>query len=126
MESALLREFDILIAKRRYASRSEAIRDLVRHELVEEEWSDPDAEVIGTVTLVYEHDLVAPLTEAQHEHHEEIVCTTHIHVDKENCMEVVVVRGSSATVRHIADGLMSQRGVKHGRLVCTSTGVGLK
>lgn len=126
MEDQLLTSFDRLVAQRGYSSRSEAIRDLVRRELVGEEWADPDAEVIGTVTLVYDHGLTAELTGAQHEHHEEVVCTTHIHVDETNCMEVVVVRGRSATVRHIAEALISRRGVKHGQLVCTTAGRGLK
>ena len=122
MEDELLKVFDDLVARRGYTSRSEAIRDLVRRELVEEEWADPETEVIGTVTLVYDHELTAALTGAQHEHHDEIVCTTHIHVDATNCMEVVVVRGKSAVVRHISEGLISRRGVKHGQIVCTTTG----
>jgi CopG family nickel-responsive transcriptional regulator len=126
MEDELLTSFDRLIARKGYSSRSEAIRDLVRRELVEEEWTDPAAEVIGTVTLVYDHELTAALTGAQHEHHCEIVCTTHVHVDATNCIEVVVVRGGSAEVRHIAETLISRRGVKHGQLVCTTTGGGLK
>jgi CopG family transcriptional regulator, nickel-responsive regulator len=126
MENELLAGFDDLIGKRGYASRSEAIRDLVRRELVEEEWADPQAEVIGTVTLVYDHELTATLTGAQHDHHDEIVCTTHIHVDATNCMEVVVVRGPAAVVRHIGENLISRRGVKHGRLVCTTTGAQLR
>jgi CopG family nickel-responsive transcriptional regulator len=122
MADQLLEDFDDLIKKRGYSSRSEAIRDLVRKELVEEEWTDPEADVIGTVTLVYDHERTGALTSAQHEHYDEIVCTTHVHVDETNCMEVVVIRGSSGKVRHIAEGLLSKRGVKHGRLVCTSTG----
>lgn len=126
MEDELLTSFDDLLARRGYTSRSEAIRDLVRKELVGEEWADPDTEVIGTVTLVYDHELTAALTGAQHEHHDEIVCTTHIHVDATNCMEVVVVCGRSEIVRHVAEGLISRRGVKHGQLVCTTTGRQMK
>jgi len=126
MEGDLLKEFDRLTALRRYTSRSEAIRDLIRQELVEEEWSDPDAEVMGAVTLVYDHEITSSLTGAQHEHHHEIVCTTHIHVDHQNCLEVVIIRGRSSVVRHIAHGLISRKGVKHGHLVCTTTGVQLK
>lgn len=125
MEEDLLARFDELIAGRGYSTRSEAIRDLVRADLVDAEWSDPEAEVVGTITIVYEHhehELANVLAELQHEHHEFVVCTTHVHLDQHNCLEVIVVRGKSETVRHIADTLISTRGVKHGRLVSTTTG----
>jgi len=125
MEDDLLARFDDLIAGRGYATRSEAIRDLVRAEIVNTEWSDPDAEVIGTITIVYEHhehELANVLAELQHEYHQFVVCTTHVHLDAHNCLEVIVVRGRSKTVKHVADTLISTRGVKHGRLVCTTTG----
>lgn len=125
MEDDLLDRFDELIADRGYTTRSEAIRDLVRAELVNTEWSDPEAEVVGTLTIVYEHhehELANALAELQHQFHELIVCTTHVHLDAHNCLEVIVVRGRSEAVRHIADTLTSTRGVKHGKLVCTTTG----
>lgn len=125
MEKELLSGFDGLIRRRGYQSRSEAIRDLVRRELVKEEWSEPGREVVGTVTLVYEHhahDLGDRLTELQHAHHRSIVCSTHVHMDAHNCLEVVVVRGKSAQVRQIAEWLLSTRGVKHGDLVASTTG----
>jgi CopG family nickel-responsive transcriptional regulator len=125
MEDDLLSRFDALIEKRGYASRSEAFRDLARQELVKEEWADPNAEVIGTVTIVYEHhehELANVLAELQHQYHEAIVCTTHVHLDPHNCLEVVIVRGPSARIRYIANSLISTRGVKHGDLCCTTTG----
>ena len=125
MEMELLKRFDALITKRGYASRSEAIRDLVRRDLVKEEWSEPGHEVVGTVTLVYEHhahDLADRLTELQHEHHHAILCSTHVHMDAHNCLEVVIVRGASKKVRAIADALISARGVKHGELTASTTG----
>jgi CopG family transcriptional regulator, nickel-responsive regulator len=125
MDPDLLAQFDTLIAKRGYASRSEAIRDLVRRELIEEEWADPQAEVIGAVTIVYEHhahELAHVLAELQHQHHESIICATHIHMDPHNCLEVIIVRGGSAHVAEIANTLISTRGVKHGKLVSTTTG----
>lgn len=125
MEDDLLARFDGLIREKGYSNRSEAIRDLVRTELVKTEWSDPHAEVVGTVTVVYEHhehELANTLAELQHAHHESIVCTTHVHLDAHNCLEVIVVRGESSSVRRIADSLISTRGVKHGRLVSTTTG----
>ncbi|MCX8052693.1 MAG: nickel-responsive transcriptional regulator NikR [Armatimonadetes bacterium] len=128
MEEELLERFDALIESRGYASRSEAIRDLVRKELVSDEWSDPKAEVVGTITIVYEHhqhELANTLADLQHQHHGAILCSTHVHLDEHNCLEVVIARGSSARLRAIANALISTRGVKHGQLVSTTTGVGL-
>ena len=125
MEDDLLARFDTLISARGYASRSEAIRDLVRQELVKEEWSDPDAEVIGAVTIVYEHhvhELSNVLADLQHRYHDCIICSTHIHMDAHNCLEVIIVRGSSTKITEIANTLISTRGVKHGKLVSTTTG----
>jgi CopG family nickel-responsive transcriptional regulator len=128
MEDELLERFDALIEKRGYASRSEAFRDLVRQELVKDEWADPATEVIGTVTIVYEHhehELANVLAELQHQYHEAIICSTHIHLDEHNCLEAVIVRGSGQRIRYIANVLISARGVKHGELCCTSTGKAL-
>lgn len=121
----LLREFDHLIGARGYRSRSEAIRDIVRDHLVGHEWLRGRSHVVGTVTIVYDHDtreLAEALTHLQHEHHGSVVCTTHVHLDQHNCLEVVVLKGRPADVQAIADGLISTRGVKHGKLVCTTTG----
>lgn len=128
MEDDLLARFDALIRERGYASRSEAIRDLVRQELIREEWKDPEADVVGTVTVVYEHhehELANTLAELQHQYYGSIVCSTHIHLDPHNCLEVVVLRGPAGRIRTIANVLASTRGVKHGGLVCSTTGQGL-
>ena len=128
MEDELLGRFDGLVEKRGYSSRSEAIRDLVRQELVKDEWADPNTEVIGTITIVYEHhehELSNVLAELQHQYHDHIVCTTHIHLDAHNCLEVVIVRGPSSKIKYISNALISTRGVKHGELCCTSTGQAL-
>ena len=125
MPSALLEQFDSATAEAGYANRSEAIRDIVRDYLVAREWQDPEAEVVGTVTIVYDHHarrLDERLTEMQHEHHDAIRCTTHVHLDAQNCIEVIVVSGTAKLVRHLAEGLISVKGVKHGRLVTTTTG----
>ncbi len=125
MEDELLRRFDALIEERGYASRSEAIRDLVRQELVKEEWSEPNTDVVGTVNLVYEHhvhDLSDKLAEVQHQYHDLIICNTHVHMDAHNCLEVIIVRGPNQRVKTIANTLISTRGVKHGQLVSTTTG----
>jgi|YNPNPStandDraft_1061719.scaffolds.fasta_scaffold52146_1 CopG family nickel-responsive transcriptional regulator len=128
MDSSLLERFDRRIRKAGYSNRSEAIRDVVRNYLVEEEWQDEEAEVVGTVTLVYNHhqrELDHTLNELQHEFHDTIICATHVHLDEENCLEVIVIRGSAREVRTIGERLISTRGVKHGKLVCTTTGKGL-
>ena len=128
MEEDLLARFDAMVEARGYKSRSEAIRDLVRQELVRDEWADPKAEVVGTITIAYEHhqhELANVLADLQHHHHGAILCSTHVHLDEHNCLEVVIARGSSSRLRLIADALISTRGVKHGQLVSTTTGVRL-
>jgi CopG family transcriptional regulator, nickel-responsive regulator len=125
IEEALLERFDALIAEKAYVNRSEALRDLIRASLVEEQWETGEGEVVGTVTLVYDHhasDLAERLTESQHGHHEEVVSTLHVHLDAHHCLEVVVLRGAAAELKHIADGLIGTKGVKHGKFVATTTG----
>jgi CopG family nickel-responsive transcriptional regulator len=124
----LVDAFDRLIEGKGYRTRSEAIRDLMRDVLVESEWESNAGEVVGTVTIVYNHEvreIARVLTQLQHQYLDAIVCTTHVHLDEHNCMEVLVVRGSAAEVQAIADKLISTRGVKHGKLVCTTTGKSL-
>jgi CopG family transcriptional regulator, nickel-responsive regulator len=129
IDSSLLRKFDRLIARRGYTNRSEAFRDLIRDELVEETWQSPDSRVVGTVTLVYDHHvrlLNEKLTEIQHSFHHAIASSLHVHLDHDNCLEVLVVRGSAAEVQKVADALISAKGVKHGRLTMTTSGAELK
>jgi CopG family nickel-responsive transcriptional regulator len=128
IDSDLLEKFDHLIASRGYTNRSEAFRDMIRDELVETASEQPDREVVGTVTLVYDHHvrmLSDRLTDMQHDHHHHILSTLHVHLDHDNCLEVLVMRGKSAKVKHIADALISTKGVKHGRMVITTSGVDL-
>lgn len=125
MEQQLLDQFDKLIERKNYVNRSEAIRDLIRNTLVEDQWTRTDEEMIGTVTLVYNHhtrDLADKLTEYQHKHHNFIISALHIHLDPHNCLEVIVVKGPAHEVRRMADTLIGTKGVKHGRLVTTTTG----
>ena len=129
IDSDLLDQFDQLIAKRGYTNRSEAFRDLIRDELVQKSWESPESNVVGTVTLVYDHHvrmLNEKLTDMQHEFHQSILSTLHVHLDHDNCLEVLVVRGKSAAVQKIADALISTKGVKHGRLTITTSGAELK
>jgi CopG family nickel-responsive transcriptional regulator len=128
IDERLLTRFDALSAEKGYMNRSEAIRDLMRNALVEEEWEAGDTEMVGTVTLVYDHDssdLGDKLTEHQHSHHESIVSTLHVHMDAHHCLEVVVLRGKASEIKHIADGLIGTKGVKHGKFVATTTGAGM-
>ena len=129
IDTGLLEQFDRLIAQRKYTNRSEAFRDLIRDELVEKTWESPESQVVGTVTLVYDHHvrmLNEKLTGIQHDHHRSILSTLHVHLDHDNCLEVLVVRGKSADVKRIADVLISTKGVKHGRLTITTSGAELK
>ncbi len=119
----LIVAFDRITKSKGYKTRSEAIGDLMRDYLVEDEWSHGDGQVVGTVTIVYNHEkhgLSDTLNSLQHSHHDAIVCTTHIHMDEHNCLEVIVVRGTAEQVTTISDRLISTTGVKHGKLVCTS------
>ena len=128
IDSDLLRKFDHLIARRGYTNRSEAFRDLIRDELVEKAWERPDSPVVGTVTLVYDHHvrlLNEKLTGMQHDFFHNILSTLHVHLDHDNCLEVLVVRGKAVAVKKIAEALISTKGVKHGRLTITSTGANL-
>jgi len=128
IDSDLLDKFDKLISRRGYTNRSEAFRDLIRDELVEESWTEPDSEVVGTVTLVYDHHvrmLNEKLTDFQHSHFHHILSTLHVHLDDDNCLEVLIVRGKAGEVKRIADALVSTKGVKHGRLTLASTGAEL-
>ena len=126
MDEDLLGRFDELVAKRGIATnRSEAVRDLVRDALVDEQWEAPDEEIVGTITMVFDHhanDLAEKLDSLQHAHHDKVVSSMHVHLDAHNCLEVIVVRGTSSDVRDIADGLLGTKGVKHGKLVTTTTG----
>ncbi|HTP68718.1 MAG TPA: nickel-responsive transcriptional regulator NikR [Dongiaceae bacterium] len=123
IDSTLLKTFDSFISRKGYENRSEAFRDLIRDRLVGSAVISPDALVVGTVTLIYDHHrrlLPEKLTDLQHEHHEVVISTIHAHLDHHNCLEVVVLRGKSSEVQTLADKLISTKGVQHGRLVMSS------
>ena len=127
--NSLLKDFDRLIAQKGYQNRSEAIRDLIRDALVQRQWEKEEGELVGTITLIYDHhvrELSDRMTRLQHDHYAEIVSTLHIHLDHHNCLEVLAVRGRARQVRLVADELIGMRGVKHGKLVTTTTGKDLK
>jgi len=124
LDEILLTQFDDYIQARGYSNRSEAVRDLIRKVLINEEW-EQDSEVVGVVTLVYNHhqpQLQEKITELQHEYFHQITSTTHVHMDHHNCLEVTIVKGRASQVRKLAENLIALRGVKNGNLTMSSTG----
>jgi CopG family nickel-responsive transcriptional regulator len=124
LEEDLLAEFETYISSHGYSNRSEAIRDLIRRELVSKEW-EQDSEVVGVVTLVYNHhksQLQERITELQHNYYRLITSTTHVHMDHHNCLEVTIVKGKASLVRELAEAMIALRGVKNGSLTMSSTG----
>jgi CopG family transcriptional regulator, nickel-responsive regulator len=121
----LARQLDAMAHEKGYDNRSLAVADMIRAQLVEHRQGFEDEEIAGTVTLVYDHHkqhVQAALTDIQHDHHEVIVSTLHVHLDHHNCLEVLVVRGKAGLIKRIADELIAAKGVKHGKLTVTTTG----
>lgn len=128
LEEDLLKQFDKVIAKRGYKNRSEAIRDLIRETLVAEA-IDQNKPVVATLSMIYDHhkqDLSKNLNAIQHHSHDNVLAATHVHLDADNCLEVVIMKGRSGEVQHLANHMLAMRGVKHGKLVVTTTGKDLK
>ena len=124
LEEALLHNFDSLIKKRKYTNRSEAIRDLIRQELLKKDLEE-DREVAGAITFIYDHhqrDLLNKIIDVQHDHQYIIQSSQHIHLDHHNCLEIVAVKGNSGKVKKLADTLKALKGVKHGSLSVSGTG----
>ena len=124
IEGDLLRQFDRVIAKRGYKNRSEALRDLIRESLVSEA-VDENKPVVATLSMIYDHhrpNLSNKLTEIQHHAHGNVLAATDVHLDGDNCLEVVIMKGRSGELKHLADHMLSMCGVKHGKLVLTATG----
>ena len=124
LEKELLEKFDKLIKGKKYSNRSEAIRDLIRENLVKREWIE-EKEVAGAITLVFDHhkrELMNTLTDIQHDFHTLIISSQHIHLDHDNCLEIIVVRGKPKEVRELADKLRATKGVKYGSLSIATTG----
>lgn len=129
LDEQLLQRFDKMVEEKGYSNRSEAIRDLIRDALVQREWEKGSGDRVGTITLIYDHhlrELPERLMELQHNFTHEIISTMHVHLDHDNCLEVLAVRGDAKVVQTIADQLIGTRGVKHGKLVTTTTGRELK
>jgi len=125
IDRSLSQRFDRLIKAQGYANRSEAIRDLIRDRLVEEQWRTDDEVTVGVVTLLYDHqqrELSGKLTHSQHHYHTQTISSLHVHLDSVNCLEVIVMRAPAATIKKAAEHLIGTKGVKHGKLTMTSTG----
>jgi len=121
----LLGRFDEYIDAKGYKTRSKAIADLVREALTQEEWGDSGEEVMGVLSLVYDHhtrDLAGKLTEIQHEHIHSVISSTHVHMDEHKCLEILILRGPASHVRKLGENLISTRGVLHGKIISTTTG----
>src|SRR5258708_627270 len=123
LESALLKAFDRWIDQKGYATRSEATRDLIRDRLIREESEKADGEQVAVLTLVYDHharEMAARLIDKQHHHHNLVVSSLHVHLGERHCLEVSVLRGPGAEVRHLGDELLATKGVLHGEITFTS------
>jgi CopG family nickel-responsive transcriptional regulator len=124
IDARLIKRFDTAIKRQRYRNRSEAIRDLIRDFLVREEWG-ADEEIVGTITIVYDHhvrELSSRLVDLQHAEAASILSNLHVHLDHDNCLEVIAVKGHASRVQALADAIIGSRGVKHGKLAATTTG----
>lgn len=127
LEPQLLSWFDKRIAQEGYTNRSEAVRDLIRQKMVEEQWQAGQEECVAAVTLVYEHhgEVSQRITQIQHDVHVHVISTLHVHIDHDNCLEVIVLRGSGVQIEQVGNRMISLRGVKHGKLIATTTGTNL-
>lgn len=128
IEEDLMRKMSRLMKRGRFNNRSEFIRDLIRSRLVELEW-EKDAEAIGTITLVYDHDtrrLSDKLIQLQHKHHNAVLATTHVHLDNHLCAEMIMVKGRAHVIQDLSEVLGQQKGVLHASLSMSSTGKQLK
>src|SRR4030042_6706764 len=128
IDADLLKRFDHFIEGTGSLNRSEAFRDLIRARLVQEDVRRPSTHALGVLSLVYDHhkrELEEKLTDLQHHHHTSVIATTHVHVDHDNCLEVILLKGKVGTMQHIAGALSSLKGVKHSKLVLMSMGEAL-
>ena len=121
----LAKQLDRMTREKGYDNRSLAVADMIRDQLVEHHQNYGNRDIAGTITLVYDHHkqhVQAALTDIQHDHHDVIISTLHVHLDHDNCLEVLAVRGRAGTIKKIADELIAAKGVKHGKLTVTTSG----
>ena len=124
IDKKLIEKFDSLIKKRNYQNRSEAIRDLIRESLVEEEWKH-NQQIIGAIALVYNHhqrQLVNKLLDIQHNFYDVVISSQHIHIDHDNCLEIMIVKGLSGVIRDFYNKIKSIKGVKHINIIKSTSG----
>ncbi len=124
IEADLLNKFDRLIEKEGYENRSEAIRDLIRKNLIKTTYQDPESNAMGTLTMIYDHHsshLTQSLLRIQHDHTADILSTTHIHIDHDTCLEVLILKGKTKNIQKLSDHIISLKGIKHGELVMTTS-----
>ena len=129
LEKTLADRLERMVAASGYTNRSEFIRDMIREQLVEQQWADEKQEVVATITMVYDHharQLTDRLMDIQHDYHGQIMATTHVHLSHDLCAEMIMVRGSAMQVRRLADSLRQQRGVLHAALSMSTTGEPLR
>lgn len=127
LEKELLRGFDRLLKERGYSNRSEGIRDLIRGDLVRKQWQS-NKTVAGAITLVYDHhqrELLSRLTDIQHDYHENIFSTQHLHLDHDNCLEIIAIKGRAREIGKLYGKLKSCRGIKHAGFTESTTGSSL-
>ena len=124
LDRELLDSFDRVIESQGYSNRSEAVRDLIRDKLVTQNWDEKE-EAVGTITLIFNHHLYSlsdDITSKQHQHHSLIISSMHLHLDHDNCLEIIAVRGKGEKIQKLADSLITMKGVKHGKLTLTTAG----
>ena len=122
LEEDLLKELDKLVRHNKFPNRSQAIRFLIRKNLVDEAWKE-NKQVAGAVVLIYDHhkrDLVNKCLEIQHDFGEIILSSQHVHLDHHNCLEIIALKGKALRLKELADKLVSLKGIKHGRLVMSA------
>ena len=123
IERDLLKRFDSWMVAHGYTNRSEAVRDMIRNTLVEAEWADPKAPVVAVLSIIYDHaahDLAQELTETQHEYHHAVICSQHVHLGRQKCMEVILMQGTAGRLRKLSDAIIATRGVRAGKLMLMS------
>lgn len=126
IEPTLLKKFDKIIKKKGYTNRSEAIRDIIREKLIEEKYNNFKVKSIATLTILYDHhigSLTDKLLDLQHKNTEEILVTSHIHIDHKNCLEVIVLKGLTLNIIELANKIKALKGIKHGELVITNSDI---
>ena len=126
IEPELLKQFDKIIIKEGYTNRSEKIRDLIRKNLINNEIKNPDSKAVGTLTIIYDHhtgNLTNKLLNIQHQHNNEILTTTHVHIDHHNCLEVIVLKGKIGNIQKLTNNIIALKGIKNGKLVITKSSI---